>query len=335
MNRILLFILTTFAIMSNASAQIVVNEEGQTRMGYVMNNSLDSSVSLNIWDCSKPHGGAISFGLGLKSMIKGDGAHGNLSLIAKNRFELSTGTERVLLFTPNLFEFSYNVQAPAFLTTSDLRLKSNVSSLDNAYIFLKDINSVGYNLSFPIRTDSLATKDSAAKATNTIKDDRLHFGFIAQEVKEIYPNLVVEDENGMLSIDYIGFIPLLVDAYKQLSERVRQQDEYIASIANQTKPSYMPASVGETTDEKAILKQNKPNPFNSTTTIECFIPNNINKACLCIYDLQGKQVICIDIIERGNVSTIIDGSRLTPGMFIYSLIADGQEIDSKRMILTD
>ena len=33
-------------------------------------------------------------------------------------------------------------------------------------------------------------------------DSRTRFGFIAREVKEVLPELVVEDENGYLSADY-------------------------------------------------------------------------------------------------------------------------------------
>lgn len=43
----------------------------------------------------------------------------------------------------------------------------------------------------------------------------------------------------------------------------------------------------------------------------------------------------IDISERGSISCALDASALQPGMYIYALIADGTEIDSKRMILTD
>lgn len=337
MKKILLTLTIFCSAMANVAAQLIVTESGQTLLGNAMENSIDDSTTLSIWNTTKNLGGNICFGAGSGAMISGDGDMGALVLHATKNFGMRFGSKLTMTYSDNSknFKFYENITAPSFLTSSDARLKTNVSSIEGSYILLKEVNPVGYNIVQPIKNDSLADKNSATKEMGTIKDNRMHFGFIAQEVREIYPNLVVEDEEGMLSIDYIGFIPLLVDAYKQLSERVRQQDEYIASIANQTKPSYMPASVGETADEKAILKQNKPNPFNSTTAIECFIPNNINKACLCIYDLQGKQVMCIDIIERGNVSTIIDGSRLTPGMFIYSLIADGQEIDSKRMILTD
>ena len=55
---------------------------------------------------------------------------------------------------------------------------------------------------------------------------------------------------------------------------------------------------------------------------------------LYVYDLQGVQKHAIEITERGENSVNITASKLPAGMYIYTLIADGKEIDTKRMILT-
>jgi hypothetical protein len=51
--------------------------------------------------------------------------------------------------------------------------------------------------------------------------------------------------------------------------------------------------------------------------------------------MQGTQLKSILITQRGNSSITIMGSELRAGMYFYALIADGQEIDTKRMILTN
>ena len=229
----------------------------------------------------------------------------------------------------------YTMRAPSFLTTSDARIKTNVESLSESYSRLTDVNAVSYNLVVPTNSDASVLSEDNSDSEENVVDDRTHFGFIAQEIQKIYPNLVVEDEEGMLAIDYTGFIPLLVEAYKDLAGKVKEQEEVIDALLGQKGPSYMPASVNGVADSKASLKQNKPNPFNTTTTIECNVPQSVASAFICVYDLQGKQVHRMDIHERGNVVNVIDASYFTPGMYIYALIADGVEIDSKRMIITD
>ncbi|GHU66010.1 hypothetical protein FACS1894123_12000 [Bacteroidia bacterium] len=49
--------------------------------------------------------------------------------------------------------------------------------------------------------------------------------------------------------------------------------------------------------------------------------------------MQGKMLQKIDA-STGQNSVMIQGSTLQAGIYLYSLVADGQEIDTKRMILT-
>ncbi len=50
--------------------------------------------------------------------------------------------------------------------------------------------------------------------------------------------------------------------------------------------------------------------------------------------MQGLEILSYNLKERGNGSKIIQASELKAGMYLYTLIADGNIIDSKRMILT-
>lgn len=354
-----------------ANAQLTVVESGQIQVGEVKNRfgsvttgqtdsplsydydimptAIDKTASLNIWGISNESAvpgigsnmGHMTFGFGNYANIAGNSSSGILRLHARNTFTLALGTSETAglkwSHIDNAITSTYNMKAPSFLTTSDSRLKKNVESLNDSYARLLDVNPVSYNLtSSTERTQAadMAVVLSDDKGTD-ISEERLHFGFIAQEIRKIYPNLVVEGEDGMLAIDYTGFIPLLVEAYKDLAGKVKEQEEVIDALLGQKGPSYMPASVNGIADSKASLKQNKPNPFNTTTTIECTIPQNVASAIICVYDLQGKQVHRIDIRERGDVVNVIDASYFNPGMYIYALIADGMEIDSKRMIITD
>ena len=51
--------------------------------------------------------------------------------------------------------------------------------------------------------------------------------------------------------------------------------------------------------------------------------------------LSGRQLKQITLSERGEGSVTINGSELTAGIYLYALIADGREVDVKRMILTE
>ena len=47
------------------------------------------------------------------------------------------------------------------------------------------------------------------------KEQKVKIGLLAQEVQKVFPELVNEDKNGMLSLNYQGLIPILIKALKE------------------------------------------------------------------------------------------------------------------------
>ena len=82
------------------------------------------------------------------------------------------------------------------------------------------------------------------------------------------------------------------------------------------------------------LYQNEPNPFTVSTVIRCDVADEVVKADLYIYTMNGEQIAEYTVAERGETSVTIDGGSLNAGMYLYALVADGKVIDTKRMILT-
>lgn len=226
-----------------------------------------------------------------------------------------------------------------FLIQSDGRYKKSIKPLGNVSDLFK-VNSVQYKPSSEALREQLEyfkqenqdmeeTKFNAIVASyeKDIKlkdaDTSTHFGFIAQELREIYPNLVYEDKQGYLSVNYIEMIPILVDAIKELKAEI-----------NELKGGFDKPNVADLVNN-AKLYQNNPNPFTNNTEIKYFIPNNSENASICIYDMLGGQIMKIDLTIRGYSSITLHGNQLKPGMYFYALLVDGKEIDTKKMFLTD
>jgi len=95
------------------------------------------------------------------------------------------------------------------------------------------------------------------------------------------------------------------------------------------------ATIATNQTTKPVLYQNSPNPFKQSTTIKIELPQTIGSALVCIYDLTGRQLKCFTVTERGNTSVQINASQLSAGMYHYALIADGNLIDTKTMVLTE
>jgi len=88
------------------------------------------------------------------------------------------------------------------------------------------------------------------------------------------------------------------------------------------------------TENASYLFQNQPNPFSKSTEIKYFIAENANQVALLVFDVRGVLINQLPVYEKGESKTIIHANELQAGTYIYQLVIDGKEIDSKKMILT-
>ena len=232
-----------------------------------------------------------------------------------------------------------SVMSPAVYTPSDYRLKKDVKTVSNSCLDnVLDMNVVEYK--YTQRESEIVGDTSAMKGKRAAWYDEKsavmqnkHYGFIAQELQEIYPDLVVEGEDGYLGVNYIEIIPLLVRSIQELNAKVEQYENGNAPI----KKSQTRSAEEDATDIDAIvntLYQNEPNPFTESTVVRCDVSEDVVKADLYIYNMNGDQIAEYAVTDRGATSVTIDGGSLNAGMYLYALIADGKVIDTKRMILT-
>ena len=168
----------------------------------------------------------------------------------------------------------------------------------------------------------------------------VQYGLAADQLREVFPELVYEDRNGNVSINYIEMIPVLVQANNELRARVAALEAEKEKVVQQPKSLMASAAslpIGKEMKEETLmlsLGQNNPNPFSEQTSIEVCVPEAVAAAALLIFDMQGKQVKKIDIDARGTSRITVTGQGLTEGMYLYSLIADGKVVQTKKMILS-
>lgn len=221
---------------------------------------------------------------------------------------------------------------------SDIRYKKNIVELDKKKSLenILQMSPIEYNLKqtyYETKGDSVKTIKGVYDVNSQVFQKK-HYGLIAQDLQKIYPDLVYQNDSGYLSVNYTGLIPMLIGAIKELKVEV---DELKGSDSNLQKVAQSPISLtsAETGAETAALFQNTPNPFTQSTRIKYYLPSTVAIAYLCIYDLQGKQLKQIAISERGEGSRTISGSEFPAGIYLYALLADGKEVDVKKMILTE
>ena len=197
------------------------------------------------------------------------------------------------------------------------------------------------------------------RAAREARQRQLQTGFIAQDVRSAAESIGFDfsgidvDELGIYGLRYAGFVVPLVRAVQELSQlneqliaRIEQLERGIIGIPApppiQTMSAPAPASNNDWTsfdddagNTTAALYQNVPNPFRQGTEIRFYLPQTVATAFLIFYDLQGRKLHQVTLTQRGEGVEIIQGSQFAPGIYLYALIADGQAVAVKRMIITE
>ena len=197
----------------------------------------------------------------------------------------------------------------------------------------------------------------------------IHSGFIAQEVDSVanvcgYVSSIVNrpaNSTDPYSMAYAELVVPLVKAVQELSKKVdslqilnKLQQKQIAQIQNDLaaccgKPINSDKMKSDNTSgqgnnentisvelasiNQIILYQNEPNPFDGSTVIRYFIPENMQiEAYMVFYDTYGNEIKKVGIKETGAGKIEANAQNLAIGIYSYSLIVNGKVVDTKKMI---
>jgi len=228
-----------------------------------------------------------------------------------------------------------------FITPSDIRLKENITFLseDDSNSALSNILAMNV---FKYNYKELEISDEEMQINKELDNktleemisekhkmaQQLHFGLSAQELKDIYPNLVIEGQDGYLGVNYVELVPVLIRSIQELKQEI---DELKGSET--VRKSLTHTNLNSTSAGENVLYQNIPNPFNGQTIIRFRLAEDAQEASICIFDLQGKMLKDIPL-SKGMDQITVNSFEMGKGMFLYSLLVNGQEICTKKMIIS-
>jgi hypothetical protein len=226
-----------------------------------------------------------------------------------------------------------NVRFKGYSLSSDSTLKTDIRTITNATDILKQIKTYSYYF----KSDRADTRQR-------------DYGVLAQDLENVLPELI-DTAKGNMFVNYNAFFAILIKGFNEQQIVIEslqtqidslQQESVILSNAliaccnsGSNKKSIQSFELTDptATDELKVF-QNVPNPFNENTMITCYIPENIKKAELCVYDMLGSLLKCFVVSERGTTSVQIQAGQLASGVYTYLLIGDGKASEAKQMILT-
>jgi hypothetical protein len=231
---------------------------------------------------------------------------------------------------------------------SDENLKTDIEDITDPMEIINQLNPKSYLF-------AQADNPSIRLANGT------HFGFLAQELETVIPELVKDcvhparyNFDGELTheavnfkaINYTELIPLLLAGMKQqqaqIAELLSRQNhpanngnEEELQENNSEQNSEQATVIDVTLQSKAIvLNPASPNPFKESTSITFFIPEGTKNVKMIFTDSQANILKEVDIPQTGKGEIKVYAQDLSTGIYTYTLVADGVTIDSKKMVCT-
>ena len=62
------------------------------------------------------------------------------------------------------------------------------------------------------------------------KEQKQKIGLLAQEVQKVFPELVSEDKNGMLAVNYQALVPVLINALKEQEGNYNELEKELSEL---------------------------------------------------------------------------------------------------------
>jgi len=296
-----LFLLFITAISLNSFSQLKVDNNGLVGIGTTSPNPF---FNLTLGNPSK--GGMIHSKGG--SFFRAGQADGAAAVVGTSsdiiEFWYATSGHNVL-------------NAQKFQKVSDSTLKTNIKPLRDGLATILELKTYSYDI---------LEGDSATGELIT------EYGFLTQEVREVLPE-VTDSSMGVLVMDYDQITPFLTDATQELYYENQEQGALIDSLVQKVSKLENELFGHDPTLSESVLYQNVPNPFKENTVIKYELPTEFSTAFIMLFNMNGAYIKQYEISGIGEGELTIEGETLEAGMYLYSLIVDDKEVDTKRLIL--
>lgn len=130
--------------------------------------------------------------------------------------------------TPNYqLEVNGTIKANNVSETSDIRLKRDVTPLNNSLQKVLKLRGVNYYWKSEEEIKTVLGTHEKCQYPETKQ-----VGVIAQEVEEVVPEVVATDAKGFKSVDYSKLVPVLIEAIKEQQNEIEELKKMVEELKN-------------------------------------------------------------------------------------------------------
>jgi hypothetical protein len=198
--------------------------------------------------------------------------------------------------------------ATSWYTSSDRRLKKEIHEDFYNYSGLYDIKTYDYKY----------------KGDDS---EKLQFGVMAQDIQDIYPNLVSGNEESGYGVNYTAMIPLLIRAVQDQKQTIESLQEELTELKTKiTENDELAELIGIEGERMSIY----PNPSSNIANIT-LQGNTRGNVSLEVVNLNGEVVK--RLANNGSKSAEINTADMLKGVYFVRYIRDGKVVETKRLLI--
>lgn len=245
------------------------------------------------------------------------------------------GTGNKIIFY-NTETNTYNsIEVASVFNHSDARSKKHVKSLNSGLQTLLKLNPVSYHWknqhndsSTVLKStskNSLTENDSTTISYGPAEESNLQYGFLAQEVEKILPDIVETNAGGAKLINYLALIPILVQSVQELQGIIEEQTITIEQLSS-----------GQLYQQSPLKQENQilsciTNSVTGIALISTQLKDDIFSAKLIITSITGEHK-SESQLSYTNPNLSVDISSWRHGIYMISLYVNDNLVDFSRLV---
>lgn len=215
---------------------------------------------------------------------------------------LQMEADAISIYSPSS-TFSGDVTANSFISTSDRRYKDDIQQVGNALETVLGMRGTSYYW----KKDEERTRRS--------------YGFIAQELLEVLPDAVHQNDEGYYSVQYDAVTPVLVEAVKELNSKVTVVEDKVADhekriqvledsrIAVTSQGEEVTQQAQLLGSEKAVYDRGSSEVVNGRVTI------HLSGEFVSLADMEGATILLTPIFDGVNPVSQLAATPVSNGSF--------------------
>ena len=181
------------------------------------------------------------------------------------------------------------------------------TAIENPYNMILSLSGKSY-----IKNTNSLTNNTSLLAI----EERYEYGFIAQEMEKVMPSLVFTGENGYKSVDYLGVVPVLVEAVKEQKKLINSQSERIDEVLNELNKL-----------DKTKSCKLKIDNLDNCVNFKYHLNSEVVNSSINLYTINGVLVKQINLKSDSGIELIYK-HEIPSGIYFYNFICDDIKVYS-------